>query len=685
MKKLLLSLLSLFALISYVNAESYTHTFTKDDLTTAGGETTLSDYLWTSTPLEYVGSVNNTKGLQIGKAPKDGVEYHVKSFTLSTAAFAEYSINSITVNTSTAASSETTLTISVATASETFTITNSAADYTFNCNKALGDITITWSQPETTKAIYVKSITIDYALPAGEVNVAKPYFKTVPGTYPDEVTVEAETEDLNAILYYTIDGSEPSLEDYNAGGSTLRSGYYVMYKKITTTSTIKVIAVVEDGGQAYSSSVVEATYTIEPGVAYVATNKVSSGKSYGIFVGDSIANPAAEDKKFDYLNVTLATVGKGYLKSIDDNAFTMTEVDGGYTIQDVYGRYLYTGNDSYKNISFAEEKPANGAVWTIAFDENMNATIVNTFSLKTMYYSTSYGSFGCYASTDVKDDMLLPRLYLMGQFPEYTITPAANEEVESFQKVRITSPTGIKYVEGLVVNYNYQKDMTVTQVDDNTLEISLDAPVTTKDNQTIFVYFTGSIMLDPNGLNIPLEIAKNRLMYTIVGETAPATVKSVTPADNSKVESLSYFLFAFTKICVKTDNTEIFPRLYKEGSTEDIAVEFTTDKEDGSGKVKMDEAAIKVSDKPVVENGTYILEVPKGYFIDSNGREVDAVTLKYVVENDIVTAVDNITAADAWVVYTLAGVKVLETRNAADLNTLARGAYIINGAKVFIK
>lgn len=676
MKKFLLSLFSLFALVGIVNAETYTHEFAKGDFALTGGNTTLGDYAWTSTGVALLGDVN-AKGLQIGD--KDNP---VRTFTLTTSAFDKFIINSITVNTSTAANAVATMKISVGSTNETFTLKSLATDYTLTCDKATGNIVISWEQPETNKALYVKSIIIDYALPASMVEVATPVFKTPEGIYPDEVAVEAETATSNAGLYYTIDGSEPSYEDYQAGGSTMRSGYYVMYKKITSSATVKVIAVLEDGGQVYSSSVAEATYIIEPSVAYVLADKVISGKSYGIIAGDTIAVPATENAESGSLNAVKATKGNGCYKSIDDNAFTVTEANGGYTIQDSYGRYLYMKNDGSNNFYFADEQPASGAVWSISFDNNMYATVKNTLSSKVVYYSIENAAFACYSATEATESMILPKMYLMGQFPEYTITPAAGEEVETFQKITITSPTGIKAADNLVVNYNYQKNMTVVQVDDNTLEISLDAPVTTKDNMTVFIYFTGAVMLDPNGINVPMDIAKNRLMYTITGEAPPATIVSVTPSDNSKVESLSYFLFAFTKICVKNDDATIVPLLYKEGTTDYIAVEFTTDKEDGSGKVKMDEAAIKVSEKAVIENGTYILEIPKGYFIDSNGREVAATTLKYTVENDFATAVESVdTEKESLVVYSVSGTRM----NVASLNNLPKGLYIVNGVKTFVK
>lgn len=690
MRKFLLTLFSLFALVNIATAANYTHTFAKSDLTLGGGETTLSEYVWTSTAVDYIGSVNATKGLQVGKAPKAGeedIKYHIKSFTLSTSAFAEYAIDTVKVNTSTAGGAVTTMKIAVGTDGETFTLTNSAADYIYACNKAKGDITITWEQPETEKALYIKSITIVYTLPDGVVEVSTPVFTTVEGTYADKVLVEAETSDANAILFYTLDGTEPSYEDYKAGGSTKRTGYNVMQTEITASATVKVIAVVEDGAAVYSSKVAEATFAVEKGVAYVPSNTIVGGEKYGIFVEDSIAMPDSKNKKYDYLYVRKSTKAykQIYYTDIAGNAFTIAETEGGYTIQDPSGRYLCKANDNYSNFNFADEKPAEGAVWSISFDDNYNATIVNVLTSKTIYYSPKYNSFGCYPATSVTEEMILPRLYNMGAFPEYTITPASDEPLTSFQKVTITCDKGLAPAPGFMANYNNSEFMKVTQVDDNTLELSINKEVIATDNQIVFIYFTGSIMLDPKGINVPLKINNNYIMYTILGEAPAATIDEIVPSNNSTVESLSYILFTFSKISGENENAANKARLYKEGSNEDILLESTLMNEAGTANLPFEQVALKVVDGAVVENGTYILEIPTGFFIDRNGRDVEGVTLKYVVKNDLATGIENVVASDVWVVYSLSGVRLMETSNANDVNTLPAGLYIINGVKTLVK
>jgi hypothetical protein len=93
----------------------------------------------------------------------------------------------------------------------------------------------------------------------------------------------------------------------------------------------------------------------------------------------------------------------------------------------------------------------------------------------------------------------------------------------------------------------------------------------------------------------------------------------------------------------------------------------------------------KYFDAPVVKNGTYILEIADGYFVDRNSKEIKGVTLKYIVENS--TGIEEIIAngEKGWIVYSTSGIKVLETMDASKVNALPAGIYIVNGIKTVIK
>ena len=684
MKKILLSLFTIFSVLATANAETYTHTFKSGELTTAGGTVTLSDIEWNATDAILI-DWNATKGIQFGNKDNPNASY-----ALSTSGFAAYKIKSVTVNSSIAASGDAKLTIKVGNqTSEAFTLKTSNAAYTFDCDDSNGDITISWTA--TKRAYYVKSITVEYELPTDMVNIETPTFKTPEGVYENKVTVTAETADQTLVLYYTLDGTDPSYEDFQSEtGTTKCSKYYVMYPELTESATIKVMAVKVDGETVYKSDIVEAKYIVSPTKPYVPASAIASGNRYAFVANNNVA-----DFLFGATNGNLQgreVSGKydKYVETVEYNAFTFTSTDGGYTIQDTESRYMYLeGNDS--KVSFAAEKPAAGAVWSVSID-NGQATIKNGNS--TLYYSADNNIFGCYA--EKAGDMVLPSLYMLREYPKATITPENGSYVQGLKEFTITCDEGIavsndfslKAQSGQREDRTYEIDKTYncTRVDANTLKFTIDEELVSVDNVNIDLIITGDILLNPEGMNYKHPIkgrwTRSIYSYTHVGSAAAATITAVEPADGSKVESLSCILFTFSNIATTVDTSKE-AKLCKEGSDETIPFSFTNLKEDGS-YVAQNQGALLL-DAPVVKNGTYILEIVDGYFVDRNSKEIKGITLKYTVEND--TAIEDIIAngENVWVVYNASGVKVLDTTDADKVKALPSGIYIVNGVKVYIK
>ena len=684
MKKILLSLITIFCVLATANAETYTHIFNKGELTTDGGTVTLSDIEWnasTATLIEW----NATKGIQFGSKATPNTAY-----TLSTSGFAAYKIKSVTVNSSIAASGDATMTITVgAQTSDAYVLTTSNAAYTFDCDDTNGNITINWTA--TQRAYYVKSITVEYELPTDMVNVEKPTFKTPEGVYENKITVTAETADQTLVLYYTLDGTDPSYEDFQSEtGTTKCSKYYVMYPELTESATIKAMAVKVDGETVYKSDIVEAKYIVSPTKPYVPATSIASGNRYAFVANDSVADFLFGATKGNLQSRAISSKYDKYIETIEYNAFTFTSTDGGYTIQDAEERYMYLASNDGK-VSFAAEKPATGAVWSVTI-ENGQATIKNGNS--TLYYSTADDIFGCYA--EKTDDMVLPSVYMVREYPKATITPEDGSYVQGLKEFTITCDEGIAVSSDFSLKaqsgqredrtYEIDKTYTCTQVDANTLKFTIDEELVSVDNVNIDLIITGDIILNPEGMNYKHPIkgrwTRSICSYTHVGSAAAAVITAVEPADGSKVESLSYILFTFSNIATTVDTSKE-AKLCKEGSDEAIPFSFTNLKEDGS-YVEQNQGALLL-DTPVVKNGTYILEIADGYFVDRNSKEMKGITLKYVVENS--TGIEEIIAngENGWTVYSTSGIKVLETMDASKVSALPAGIYIVNGIKTVIK
>ena len=91
---------------------------------------------------------------------------------------------------------------------------------------------------------------------------------------------------------------------------------------------------------------------------------------------------------YGYLNVDEV----GYT----DNVFTISAVEGGYTIQQPDGKYLYmTG--SYDSFNVSATAPSdNGHVWTIELNEDGSYKILNVLKQKYIQFASQYSSYGAY-------------------------------------------------------------------------------------------------------------------------------------------------------------------------------------------------------------------------------------------------------------------------------------------------
>lgn len=673
-------------MILSTNAETYTHTFKNGELTTEEGTVILSDIEWHATSSTYIGW-SAQKGIQIGSKATVNPTY-----TLSTSSLAGCKIKSVTVNSSIAASGDAKLTISVGDmTSEEYTLTTSDDAYTFGCEGTTGDITISWEASQ--RAYYVKSITIEYTPDASTVIVPAPEFKTPAVVYADKVQVTAETTDQSAVLYYTLDGTEPSYEDYvNSTGNTKCSKYWVMYFDLTTTTTIKVIAVKVDGDAVFKSAVAEQTYIVSRTMPYVPVTEITSGNKYAIVAADSAATYFYEEKSYGYLPTKTATDVNGkYIETVECAGFTFTAAEGGYTIQDELGRYVYhTGTNT--SFNYAAEKPAEGAVWSATIDNEGNATIA--CDGYTVYYSTKHRTYGCYPADKITEEHVLPKLYMQREYPTYTISPAERSTFDRLETITVTCEEGIAATSDLKITAEgYTTAFTVKQTDSKTLTITAAEPLTTYHNRDLSINISaGDIILNPDGMNMILPVptkygVRTMVKYVLTGNAPAATIDEVSPANGSTVEELSHFVFTFSYYAGHSDDANLQPRLYAEGKDWTYALEITTVNSDGSN-IGMQQAALKTTE-PLIGNGTYILEIPDGYFCDGNGREVKGITLKYTVKNDSgeTAGIEDIIAEskNGLTVYTTTGVKVAETTDSSIIDALPSGIYIINGKKVFIK
>lgn len=450
MKKLLLSLL---CLVGFISANAIT--FVMSEQAPFSGGTTISGIEeWTNGDYTFTPA----KGETSSTAPAYNKNGDVRL----------YAANTFTITCATGNMTEVSFTISSQGKKRMTTVTSSTGTMTVT---GADDYTCKWTGDAATVTFTVgdkATLGTDGATKAGQLcftqiditgagsgstvqTVAMPTFSPnggdiVAGT---EVTISCGTE--GAAIYYTVDGSAPT------NASTPYSSALV----INESCTVNAIAVKE--GMA-DSNVASATFTIVEAATYGYVKAVTSGKNYVIYANDKIATPLTGN--YGYVPATAATDENGYISTDKTNAFTITAVDGGYTIQDAEGYYYFgkfksDGTTPYYSLNRDTTMPENGAVWTIEPQTDGTMKILNTYVNCYLQFDPTYGNFGSYP--DARGTM--PFLYEEGATAQ-SKPEAPIEEVAtiaewlakaSTAKVKITGTVTVMYQNG---RYLYVKDDT---------------------------------------------------------------------------------------------------------------------------------------------------------------------------------------------------------------------------------
>lgn len=143
-------------------------------------------------------------------------------------------------------------------------------------------------------------------------------------------------------------------------------------------------------------------------VKFTKATSVTSTKGYALVAGDFMAVPMAESNTYGYLKVENVSVSDNQFSSAATNAFTFVAVEGGYTISDCYGRYLYmTG--TYNSFNLSTTLPETGGIWTVEPQADGSMKIVNKEMQKYIQKPADYDSFGAYNY----DNGTMPVLYEM--------------------------------------------------------------------------------------------------------------------------------------------------------------------------------------------------------------------------------------------------------------------------------
>ncbi len=521
-----------------------------------------------------------------------------------------------------------------------------------------------------------------------------PSFSVEEGTYTEAQSVELSTSTEGAVIYYTVDGTEPTAE----------STEYTSAIEITETTTIKAIAVKDD----VASDVATATYTIN--------------YNPSITIAETTIDAPAEGKEnlvaLTYANLTISTTNGFDVQFYDeeDNETAqpdwidveVVEDNGDYSVF-----YTIGANESteartayFKVFAMNNEEPVysdlvtvNQAGFVVDFvtlpfawegsSENGKSSLetitgVTTNSLGTDYaasnapYRVKLDGTGDYVlvKTDCQPVLVSVDVKMLGGGNESTITVQESADGEVFTDV---------------------EDLVISGAQNTVLYLQT-SNAFKADTRYVRLYFTKGSNVGLGGITI--EKAFDTVTIGAVGYTTYVTKHNVSfPAEveayiatrvNENQEYISltqvYAAPKGTPVVLKNDE--------KESGTYNYELAPAASTDDVSGNL------LKASDGSVVSDGTsiYALGVGKvapyegvvGFYVVKEGQTVPAGKayleissasgvngFRFVFDEETgiqeIGQLDNIQYDNC---YDLSGRRIQKP---------AKGLYIVNGKKVFIK
>ena len=450
------------------------------------------------------------------------------------------------------------------------------------------------------------------------LEVAAPIFSVKGGVYEKltgETALKFTCETEGATIYYNNRGGDPKTEGSKSYGSLS-----VLY-----TAEVKAVAFIEVDGEKLYSDVVSEKYYISPVKPFEKVTEFAAGQ-YLIHADGFAATALSETLNYGYLPQFAVAANGNFIETNAFYAFTFTEVEGGYTIQDAFGRYLYqTGTYNSFNVT---EMPASGsAVWTVAIDETTGeATITNTSVNKYIQYAANYTSYGSYA--DVKG--VKPSLYKLGEYPTITVTPANWETIPAFEKVTITCESGIRY-NATDENYPYYTigwDYTPKEFDnavvvnENTIELTFNEPIADNGNYRV-VLPEGLFILNPNGFAMPS--AKTECTYTVENPNVLEVIYA-NPVNGDQVKSIEYLYFEYSQDII--DQVEGAVITNEKGEEFPLTVTYT----DSWGDNTPYNVLCLKTTEPITTAGTYTFVLKKEYACtDAGVRLTEDITYTFTL------------------------------------------------------
>lgn len=143
-------------------------------------------------------------------------------------------------------------------------------------------------------------------------------------------------------------------------------------------------------GDSYTADETPAAHNYVDGICSLCGSVAIADGNYIISTNGLTFAAQDEGKSYGYAPAGDATA------LAETDIITVTNVDGGFTMQDCYGRYIYMAG-SYNSFNISTTAPAEGHIWQLKKSGN-DLTMVNVLKQKTVAYSNEHTTWGAYAA-----------------------------------------------------------------------------------------------------------------------------------------------------------------------------------------------------------------------------------------------------------------------------------------------
>ena len=354
-------------------------------------------------------ALNATKGSQIGSGGKQATQIVLTGTSISG------TITSVVVNSSVASGGTTTVAVSVGgtafscSGNATATLATAAADYTFT-GSASGDVVITWSQPSTTKAIYIKSITTTYSsgaattttIDATGITNTDVYTSTTAGTLTASVKKKSDSSVIDGA---TVTWSS-SDDDIATIGASTGVVTLVSAGSVTFTATYAGNATYAGSNATYNMTV---TTSAPVSVCYKVTDASTLKVGDQLVIVNEDNNVAMGGLDGSVHDDVAVTITSSSIEIPDGVAIlTLGGETGAWTLKSSLSKN-YLNMTGYSNeLKENSTADADGQKWSISISGGEAMIINKAYPSKAsnddtdryiMYNTGSGGRFACYAGT----------------------------------------------------------------------------------------------------------------------------------------------------------------------------------------------------------------------------------------------------------------------------------------------